>query len=210
MIVSQFRPMADLAYSERGNVVIEIFDEPLSKLPEHGAISIAFQVDSVLQALPLEGGMGGITLHEQIVDHPYVKDHDAIKGDGPTRWLTRFDVTNWGLKTAYVDGKRIGGAVIAHDTASVDLLEHRTDLAILWDLRVEPAMRRFGVGRSLFYAAEEWARERRCTQLQIETQNVNVAACRFYMNMNCVLRSIDRFAYPNLPAEIQLLWIKEL
>jgi GNAT superfamily N-acetyltransferase len=181
MIEGQFRPMADLAYNEGGCVVIEILDEPLSNLPEHGAIPIAFRVDSVLQALPPEGGMGGTTLHEQIVDHPYVKDYDAIKGEGPMRWLGRFDVTNWGLKAAYVDGKRIGGAVIAYDTSNVDLLEHRTDLAVLWDLRVEPMMRRFGVGRSLFSAAEEWARERQCTQLQIETQNINVPACRFYL-----------------------------
>jgi GNAT superfamily N-acetyltransferase len=158
----------------------------------------------------MERGLGGIAFREQIVAHPYVKDYDAIEGEGPERWLGQFDVTNWGLLAAYVDGQRIGGAVIAHDAANVDLLERRTDLAALWDLRVEPAMRRFGVGRALFSAAEVWARERRCTQLQLETQNINVPACRFYLNMNCWLRSIDRFAYPNLPTEIRLLWIKEL
>lgn len=189
---------------------IEIIDEPMSKLPEHGAISISFQVESVLEVNPLEGGLGGMALDERIVDHPYIKDYDAIKGEGPSRWLTEFDLTNWGLLAAYVEGRRIGGAVIAHNTADVDLLERRTDLAALWDLRVEPAMRRSGVGRSLFAAAEDWARERQCTELQIETQNVNVPACRFYLSMNCALRSIDRLAYPDLPDEARLLWIKEL
>lgn len=92
----------------------------------------------------------------------------------------------------------------------VDLLERRIDLAVLWDIHVEPATRGVGVGRLLFQAAEEWARERHCTRLEVETQNVNVPACRFYLKMGCVLRSIDRFAYPNLPAEVGLLWLKEL
>jgi GNAT superfamily N-acetyltransferase len=191
-------------------VLIEILDEPLSKLSEHGAIPISFRVESELRARVLEEGWGGITLREQFVEQPYEKDYDAAEGEGPERWLTQFDVTNWGLMAAYADGVRIGGAVVAYDTPDVDLLERRTDLAALWDLRVQPAMRRSGVGRVLFSAAEAWARERQCTQLQIETQNINVPACRFYLNMNCSLRSIDRFAYPDLPAEIRLLWIKQL
>jgi GNAT superfamily N-acetyltransferase len=210
MSAGWFQPVPDLAQSEGGSVIVEILDEPLSKLSEHGAIPIAFHVESVLELLLVERGLGGIALREQIVDHPYVKDYDAIEGEGPVRWLRQFDVSNWGLLAAYVDGKRIGGAVVAHDTANVDLLERRSDLAALWDLRVEPAMRRFGVGRALFSAAEVWARERQCAYFQIETQNTNVPACRFYLNMNCGLRSIDRFAYPHLPTESRLLWIKEL
>jgi GNAT superfamily N-acetyltransferase len=189
---------------------LEIRDEPLSKLSELGAIPIAFRVESELQARLLEGGLGGITLREETVPLPYVKDYDAAEGDGPGRLLRQFDVTNWGFKAAYADGEHIGGAVIAYDTPDVDLLERRTDLAALWDLRVQPAMRRSGVGRALYSAAEEWARERQCTHLQIETQNINVPACRFYLNMGCSLRSIDRYAYPDLPAEIRLLWIKQL
>ena len=189
---------------------IEILDEPLSMLFEHGTISIAFAVESVLEPLLVERGLGGIAFHEQVLAHPYQKDYDAAEGDGPARWLSQFDVTNWGLLAAYVDGTRIGGAVIAFDTSSVDLLERRIDLAALWDLRVEPAMRRSGVGRALFSAAEMWSRERGCSQLQIETQNSNVPACRFYLNMGCSLRSIDRLAYRDLPTEIRLLWVKEL
>jgi hypothetical protein len=46
--------------------------------------------------------------------------------------------------------------------------------------------------------------------LKIETQNVNAAACRFYRKMGCTLGAIDRFAYDELPGEVQLLWQKEL
>jgi GNAT superfamily N-acetyltransferase len=63
---------------------------------------------------------------------------------------------------------------------------------------------------ALFRAAEHWARARGCRRLKIETQNVNVAACRFYQKMGCTLGAIDRFAYPGQPAEVRLLWGKAL
>jgi len=44
----------------------------------------------------------------------------------------------------------------------------------------------------------------------VETQNVNVPACRFYARMGCVLGGIHRFAYPELPGEARLLWYKAL
>ena len=56
--------------------------------------------------------------------------------------------------------------------------------------------------------AAEWAQGRGCAWLKIETQNVNVAACRFYRKMGCTLGAVDRFAYPELPGEVRLLWWK--
>jgi GNAT superfamily N-acetyltransferase len=56
----------------------------------------------------------------------------------------------------------------------------RSDLAVLWDIRVQPERRGRGVGKALFYASVDWACRRGCRQLKVETQNVNVAACRFY------------------------------
>ena len=58
--------------------------------------------------------------------------------------------------------------------------------------------------------AGNWARARGCEWLAIETQNVNAAACHFYQKMGCTLGAIDRFAYPGLPGEVQLLWWKAL
>ena len=69
-----------------------------------------------------------------------------------------------------------------------------------------PAARGRGVGSALFRAAAAWARGRGCWQLGVETQNVNVAACRLYARQGCMLASVDRFAYPGLPGEIRLLW----
>jgi GNAT superfamily N-acetyltransferase len=140
----------------------------------------------------------------------YTKDYDATGGDGPTQWPQRFDVSNWGLLAAYTGGERVGGATVAYDTRGLDLLEGRLDLAVLWDIRVAAAARRGGVGAALFRAAEHWALAKGCGQLKVETQSINVGACRFYARQGCILREVRRGVYPGLPDEIQLLWYKDL
>lgn len=179
-------------------------------LSEHGRISIAFVVDRILEVTLADGGLGGMSLTMTPVADPYVKDYDAIAGQGPARWAERFDVSNWGFIGACRDGTRVGGAVIAFRTADLHMLDGRDDVGVLWDIRVAPEQRGAGVGSALFRAAVNWARARGCGWLKIETQNVNATACRFYQKMGCTLGAIDRFAYPELPHEVQLLWWKAL
>ena len=81
---------------------------------------------------------------------------------------------------------------------------------MLWDIRVRPEARGSGIGSLLFRAVETWAQDRRCHTLKVETQNTNVPACRFYRGMSCSLGALDRFAYPDLPDEVQLMWFKAL
>jgi GNAT superfamily N-acetyltransferase len=191
-------------------VGLAIREEPIANLAEHGLLPITFLVESRLEALPIDGGLRGIALIEQPVPRPYIKDYDAIEGNWPSCWAERFDVSRWGLISAFHDGDRAGGAVVAWQTEGLDMLEGRADLATLWDLRVRLESRRQGLGRALFQAVEAWSRARDCRWLKVETQNINAAACRFYARQGCVLGSIQRFAYPELPNEIQLLWYKNL
>ncbi|HEV2149045.1 MAG TPA: GNAT family N-acetyltransferase [Longimicrobiaceae bacterium] len=186
---------------------IEISEEPVASLDGYADVPIAFEVASVLD---VADGPGGFVLTELRLDRPYVKDYDAVEGEHPSRWAERFDVSNWGVLAARLEGRRVGGAVVAFDTPGVTMLEGRRDLAVLWDIRVAPAARGRGVGAALFRAGEGWARTRGCRQLKVETQNVNVAACRFYARQGCVLVAADRHAYPGLPGETQLLWYKSL
>ncbi len=179
-------------------------------LAEHATIPIAFTVNRILEVRLLDGGLGGMALAETAVQDPYLKDYDALAGEGPARWADRFDVSNWGLILARRDGVRAGGAVIAFQTPGLHLLGSRDEVAVLWDIRVCPGQRGAGIGSALFRAAGDWARARGCRWLAIETQNVNAAACRFYRRMGCTLGAIDRFAYPELPGEVQLLWRKAL
>jgi GNAT superfamily N-acetyltransferase len=182
----------------------------LAALSEHAAIPIALVVDRVLEVTLLDGGLGGMSLTETAVTDPYIKDYDAIDGARAQHWPGRFDVTHWMLISARRDGAAIGGAVIASKTPGLHMLAGRDDVAVLWDIRVSPRERGGGIGSALFRAAADWAGARGCRWLKIETQNVNVPACRFYQKMGCTLGAIDRFAYPDQPAEVQLLWWKAL
>ena len=179
-------------------------------LAEHARVSIAFVVDQILEVTLADCGLGGMSLAETPVAGPYVKDYDAIAGEGPTRWAERFDLSNWGLISAWRDGMRVGGAAIAFRAPDVYMIGGRDDVAVLWDIRVAPGQRGAGVGSALFTAVVGWAGARGGRWLKVETQNVNTAACRFYRKMGCTLGAIDRFAYPTLPGEVQLLWWKAL
>ncbi len=184
-----------------------------AKLAEYATVPIAFTVATQLVVCPVENGLGGLLLVEEAVSAPYTKDYDAVHGEGPLRWYEAFDMSRWAIVSAYSANdpqKPIGGAVIAWNTEGVDMLEGRSDLAVLWDLRVAPEYRGRGVGREVFQAAEAWARSKNCRELKVETQNVNVPACRFYAKQGCVLRTIRHNAYPDLPGEVQLLWVKTL
>lgn len=182
----------------------------MRRVEELASISIAFEVASVLTCTVDDRGLGGMRLSERRLDAPYTKDYDAFESEGPMAWAGRFDLSGWAFFGAHDETGRIGGAVVAFDTEGVHLLEGRRDLAVLWDLRVAPRARGRGVGSALFGAAADWAVKQGCRQLKVETQNTNVAACRFYARQGCTLGAIHRFAYPELPDEVQLLWYKDL
>jgi GNAT superfamily N-acetyltransferase len=126
------------------------------------------------------------------------------------QWAHRFDLSNWALFSARAATGIVGGATVAFDTPGLTMLEGRRDLAVLWDIRVSPDARRQGIGAALFESVEAWAQRHGCRQLEIETQNTNVRACRFYERQGCELRAVHRGAYPEFPEEIQLLWHKDL
>jgi GNAT superfamily N-acetyltransferase len=182
------------------NVRTEV--ETIENLAEHATIPVAFVVERVLEVHEVDGGLGGFGLKDVPASPPWTKDYDAIRGEGPTRWFQRFDTSDWGLVAAYDGATRIGGAVIAPAVAP--------DEAVLWDLRVRPEQRSSGVGSALFRAVEQWSLARGRTKLLVETQNINVPACRFYARQGCQLVSVDTRAYPELPDETKLQWLKIL
>ena len=166
--------------------MITIQEEPIARVSELALISIAFRIGE------------------------RTKDYDAIAGNHPSEWPRQFDLSSWGLLSANDGPRWIGAALIAWHGADVDLLEGREDLALLWDLRVELAYRRSGVGTLLFEAAEAWAEARGCIELRVETQDVNIAACRFYAARGAVIHRTNPFAYPDLPDESQVIFSKRL
>jgi len=182
----------------------------------YAAIPIAFRVEAILRVDAIDHGLGGLALAEEKADPPYVKydsqDSDD-ESDSPVAWPKRFDVTRWGIFLAYDGPWPMGGAAVAIDAPGLNVLEGRHDLAVLWDIRVRADVRGRGIGTALLRHAAEWAKQQGCTQLKIETQNVNVPACRFYASRGCTLGAIQRYGYaacPSVAHEAMLLWYLDL
>ena len=183
-------------------------------LPLYATVSIAYEVTSVYRVESIADGLGGLVLIEEQVA-PYFKDYDAQSEDDdrPEGWSRRFDLNQWGFFLAMDGENAVGGAAVVLNSPEVHMLENRSDLAVLWDIRVQPEQRRKGFGRRLFQRAAEWARVQGCTQLKIETQNVNVPASRFYARQGCHLGAVLRYGYsgcPDVAHETMLLWYLDL
>lgn len=190
------------------NVAVEVMEEQISALPEYEKVPIAFQVESYFDIVPIDNGLDGVRLVEKAVT-PYVKDYDADENERPTQWPKLFDISHWGIMSAFSGTQRAGGVTVAWKTPRLNLLEQREDLVSLWDLRVHPDYRGQGIGHLLFEHAVAWARVRRCSRMVVETQNINVAACRFYARQGCELRAFNRHAYKESD-EVQLIWHLDL
>ena len=170
-----------------------------------------YEVRSVLRIEPVHEGLGGFSIVEQELPEPFIRDYDSHREDNPTHWAGQFDISSWGIFLATDEGGiPIGGAAVAVDAwvYPMDRFQ-RPDLAVLWDIRVDPDHRRLGIGGRLLSRAATWARERGYGQLGIETDSSNVGACRFYAKQGCELGAIHRFGYSGIPAVADyamLLW----
>jgi GNAT superfamily N-acetyltransferase len=189
---------------------VDILREDSRNIEEYAAISAAFEVREVLDRASLETlEHTGRPLPSAIAE-PYVKDYDAYPRNSPNDWRTRWPLEDWGIFAAYGERRRIGGAIGVAHASDVGMFAGRADIAVLWDLRVAPDVRGRGVASALLRAVEEWATASGARALGVETQNVNVPACRFYSGRGFALERIDDGVYVDLPTEIRLLWTKSL
>jgi GNAT superfamily N-acetyltransferase len=155
-------------------------------LGEYSRIPIAFTVESVFSRAA-DG-----SLREQRLESTWIKDYDRYAGNHPLDWPTHFDLSTWRFFVA-----REGDAVVGGAAANANML---------YDLRVHPDSRGKGIGTALFRAAAADAAERGFPRFRVETQNVNVPACRFYERQGCTLVEINADAYPDFPDELQLIY----
>ena len=192
---------------------IEIQEIGVDLFPLYDAIPNWFRVESVLRVELVDGGLGGFRLTEEKVAEPFIKNYN--KGDdNPTGWAVSYDLSKWGIFLARDGDRPVGGAAVAADAPVYPLDRfQRRDLAVLWDIRVHPDERGCGIGAELFKHAVEWSRRKGYGQLGMETQNVNVPACRFYAKQGCELGTIHRYGYagcPDVAHEVMLLWYLDL
>jgi GNAT superfamily N-acetyltransferase len=189
---------------------VRIVEISPGELREYSRIPSKYEVKTILQVELIDRGLGGVLLRQAALENPYWKDYDAL-GDTPVEWPASFDVSRWGFFLAKDHGTPVGGAAVAFASPGVDMLDGRSDLSVLWDLRVRPDYQ--GVGIALFRHAVKWSRERGCLQMKVETQNTNLPACRFYQRMGCELGDIRRYGYaaePKMKHETMLCWYLDL
>jgi ribosomal protein S18 acetylase RimI-like enzyme len=191
------------------NCVARIAPEDVELLEQYAAIPMFVEADKILKCIPIDGGTGGFRLSEQAVDPPFRKTYENSEDD-PFPRHNRWDVSNWGIFIAKNNEMIVGGCVVALRTEGIYMLEGRTDMAVLWDIRVRPEYKRSGIGSKLFQRAKAYAVESDCKFLKIETQNVNVPACHFYQRQGCHLAGMNMHAYSKYPEEVQLLWYMAL
>ena len=190
-------------------MIVEVVQESQPDLESYARVPISFEVREIVGVIAGASGAARYRLETRPVRPAWLKEYDALDG-GPRAWPERFDIAAWTFFAARVDGDRVGGAAVVYQAPDVDMLRGRDDTAVLWDIRVAPAVRGRGVGTALLEAAERWAAANGARWLEVETQNINAPACRFYARNGFELVSVDPNAYPELPNEMQLLWRKPL
>ena len=185
---------------------IDVREETMASVEGYARISTAFRVARRLVIVGDPSAPTGVSIGEESVASPFIKDYDAVPDNRPSDWVRRFDTSRWRVFAAFVGDARIGGAILIppNDRAVVPAI------AELWDLRVDPAWRRCGVARTLWATMEAAAIADGASALEIETQHINVAACRLYQAHGGLLASVDRSAYPLLPDEVRLRGRKAL
>lgn len=191
---------------------IETLPVNLETLTEYSSIPMIYEVTDMLSIELIDSGIGGMIFHEKRIVTAFTRDFDALDGETPVRWVKNFNTANWVLFLAREDGVPLGGATVVTRTPEVNMLKGRNDIAVLWDIRVKPEHKRSGIGTRLFQAAADWSRRQKLDYLKIESQNINVPACRFYIKQGCELGEVNRFAYtnPESISETMLVWYLDL
>jgi ribosomal protein S18 acetylase RimI-like enzyme len=176
-------------------------------IPALAGIRPGFVSDTVLHVERLGSGIeGGWRLVERRLPVPFDKgsgyDFDANERARIRQRLLRGD----GLHLVVEWRGRIVGVL---DVTP----EEWNSTAWVWNLMLDQAVRRRGLGRALFGRAVAWARRLGYRALVFETQTNNVPACKFYAAMGCRLDGLRETLYTNddmARGEVALFWVYPL
>jgi ribosomal protein S18 acetylase RimI-like enzyme len=127
---------------------------------------------------------------------PYQKRYPSDESDYTT-YLAKPDKT---IYFAYMD-RQLAGQIV--------LRKNWNQYAYVEDIAVDIHFRKCGVGRTLVAEAIDWAKTKLLAGIMLETQNNNVAACRFYERCGFKLGGFDRYLYKGISKnteEIALYW----
>lgn len=105
---------------------------------------------------------------------------------------------------ALANGEVAGGILLG--------IEEWRSVAQVHEMITGRQYRRYGIGSLLLRCASDWARERDCWAITLETQNINYPAIQFYLRNGLEVWSINRHFYPPGPYahEIAIIMGKQL
>ncbi|HHT7174183.1 TPA: streptothricin N-acetyltransferase SatA [Bacillus cereus] len=89
------------------------------------------------------------------------------------------------------------------------LKKNWNNYAYIEDITVDKKYRTLGVGKRLIAQAKQWAKEGNMPGIMLETQNNNVAACKFYEKCGFVIGGFDFLVYKGLNMtsdEVAIYW----
>ena len=58
--------------------------------------------------------------------------------------------------------------------------------------------RRTGIGKALIQSTINWAKNKKCLGIMLETQNINVPAVQFYLRCGFEVAGFDKYLYKGL------------
>ncbi len=174
----------------------------LGDLHRYSLIPISFSADSRVDVESLFDANGGF--FRELPVPPREKDYDEDPSERPAAMAERHDLSRWGVYGVWKGEQLVAGAMVAEHERVFEFVHPQRPAAVVADIRVHPTCRGQGLGRLLFRECAAWAAERHCEDLFVETQDVNVQACRFYAAMGCSVHSVDTQAYGN--GEARIVW----
>lgn len=90
---------------------------------------------------------------------------------------------------ALVEGVVVGKIIIK---------EYWNNYAYIDFIIVDLQYRKFGIGRKLINEAKVWAKRHDMKGIMLETQNINVKACKFYESCGFKIGGVDQYLYKGL------------
>ena len=182
--------------------MIEYKEVDQNSFAAYDCIPMCFTVHNIYEIETMSPG--DFRLTEKQVE-PYVKDLGQYTR--VSELDQHFDLRNWAFFMAFDQGRAVGAACV-FDNAP-EMTNGRRDISVLWDIRVHEDYQSKGIGSRLFEMTIAWSQSQGVKEMQIECQNNNVAACRFYQRRGAVLSEVDPLAYAHDPAlahEVKLIW----
>jgi ribosomal protein S18 acetylase RimI-like enzyme len=89
----------------------------------------------------------------------------------------------------YYDGDICIGQII--------LIKYWNKYAYIQDICISKDYRKKGIGHKLMDQAVKWTKDKKLKGIMLETQDVNLAACKFYQKYGFILGGVDTMLYSN-------------